>query len=174
MEIKKDCAVSLIYELRIDNENGELVEQIDEQNALAFVFGSGMLLKDFEKNIEGLKIGGDFQFSLTSAQAYGEYNDEAKVEMPKDVFKDEKGKINEKLLVVGSFIPMQDAQGNMYNGKIISIEDTTVQMDFNHPLAGQNLFFKGKITEVRKATEEEIQHGHIHRDDCDGGCGHHH
>ncbi|HBF88249.1 MAG TPA: peptidylprolyl isomerase [Bacteroidales bacterium] len=172
MEIKKDCAVSLIYELRINDENGELVEKIDEQNALDFVFGSGSLLKDFESNIKGLKKGGNFQFSLTSIQAYGEYNDEALVEIPKDVFKDEKGKINDKMLVLGSFVPMQDGQGNMFNGKIIEINDNAVHMDFNHPLAGQNLFFKGEIIEVREATQEELSHGHIHKDGC-SSCGCH-
>jgi len=179
MEIKKDRVVSLIYELRKDNATGEVIEKIDAKSALQFVFGSGMLLKDFESNISGLKVGNSFQFPLTSAQAYGEYNQEAKVEMPIDVFKDEKGKVNNSLLVVGTFIPMQDGQGNMYNGKVLEVTDSTVQIDFNHPLAGQNLHFSGEVIEVREASAEELQHGHVHGshgcedDSCEtsGGCG---
>jgi FKBP-type peptidyl-prolyl cis-trans isomerase SlyD len=170
MEIKKDCAVSLIYELRKDNAEGELIEKIEEQNAMQFIFGAGSLLKDFEDNIAGLSAGKDFQFPLTSAQAYGEYNNDAKVEMPLDTFKDEKGQVNDKMLVIGGYIPMQDAQGNMYNGKVLEVGAEKVQLDFNHPLAGMNLFFSGKITDVREATEEELQHGHIHGH---GGCGSH-
>ena len=63
---------------------------------------------------------------------------------------------------------MMDAEGRRLNGKVLDILEEAVQMDFNHPMAGNDLFFKGQVTEVRTATEEELNHGHVHQA---GGCG---
>ena len=66
---------------------------------------------------------------------------------------------------------MMDGDGNRLNGVVVAVNTETVTMDFNHPLAGENLHFQGKIVEVREATSEEIQHGHIHSaDSCGGEC----
>jgi FKBP-type peptidyl-prolyl cis-trans isomerase SlyD len=70
---------------------------------------------------------------------------------------------------VGAMIPMSDNEGNHLSGKILSITDENVQMDFNHPLAGTDLHFEGSILEVRAATQEELDHGHVH-----GEHGHQH
>jgi len=72
-------------------------------------------------------------------------------------------------LFVGNDIPMQNNEGQTLMGKVLEITDDKVKMDFNHPLAGLDLFFKGEILDVRKATAEEIEHGHVH-----GPEGHHH
>jgi FKBP-type peptidyl-prolyl cis-trans isomerase SlyD len=64
---------------------------------------------------------------------------------------------------------MQDQNGNPMDGKVVEITDETVKMDFNHPLAGEALHFKGTVVEVRAASAEELDHGHVH-----GPGGHHH
>ena len=87
--------------------------------------------------------------------------------VPKNIFEVD-GKIDENLLKVGNMVPMMDAEGRRMNGKILTIDAEAVQMDFNHPMAGNDLFFKGEVSEVREATEEELNHGHAHGD---GGCG---
>lgn len=180
MKVEHDKIISLIYELRQDDENGEVIENLDENRPLTFLFGSGRLLKDFESNISGLSIGEGFNFKLTSDQAYGPVNEKAIVDIPKNIFEVE-GKLREDLVQIGKVIPMQDKSGNRLDGKVLEIDDTTIKMDFNHPLAGENLYFSGKITEVREATEEEKAHGHAHAphdgcsschtaDDCNGSC----
>ena len=78
-------------------------------------------------------------------------------------------KVDENLLKIGNMIPMMDAEGRRMNGKVVTIEEEVVKMDFNHPMAGNDLFFKGQVTDVREATEEELHHGHIHGNG--GGCG---
>ena len=63
---------------------------------------------------------------------------------------------------------MQDASGNHMNGIIVEVEKEHVRMDFNHPLAGNDLRFKGRILDIRQATEDEIHHGHVHEaSSCD-------
>ena len=64
---------------------------------------------------------------------------------------------------------MQDQDGNPIEGRVLEIKDDTVMMDFNHPLAGQDIHFSGKIIDVRETTPEELEHNHVH-----GEGGHHH
>ncbi len=60
---------------------------------------------------------------------------------------------------------MQNDQGHPLNGKIVEVKENEVVMDFNHPLAGQDLHFSGEILEIREASKEELEHGHVHGPD---------
>jgi len=153
MIIDKNKVVALKYELRTNGEDGELVEKVDIDRPLQFIFGLGNMLEKFETNINGLKEGENFDFKLKANEAYGEQNPEMIVEVPKDVFK-VNGKIDESLLVIDKVIPMRDQNGNHLNGKIVNVNGENVTMDFNHALAGSDLYFKGQVIEVREATEE--------------------
>jgi len=173
MEIGRNKFVTLSYELRLNGTDGEVVEKTEANAPLEFVFGAGKMLEMFENKLEGLAKGSDFDFELKAAEAYGEVNPNAVVEIPKNIFEVE-GKIDEELLTVGNQVPMQDAHGNRLNGIVLEVTDDKVKMDFNHPLAGDNLFFKGEVIEVREATEEElvVSCGSGCGDSCgDGGCG---
>jgi FKBP-type peptidyl-prolyl cis-trans isomerase SlyD len=179
MVIEKNKVVSLIYELRVDSAQGEVVEALDEKNPLTFLYGSGSLLPKFESNIDGLKVGDSFNFELKSEDAYGIASEEAVVDIPKHVFH-VNGSFDDNMVQVGKSIPMMDNEGNRLNGIVVNVGEETVRMDFNHPLAGDNLFFNGRITEIREATQEELAHGHIHSsshscgscesDQGSGGC----
>ncbi len=167
MTIEKNKVVSLIYELRVDGKDGEVIESLQDSKPLTFIYGTGALLPRFEDNINGLKVGDAFSFLLQCEDAYGKATEEAVVEIPKNVFEVD-GKFDNELVCVGNAIPMMDGEGNRLNGVVVSVNPETITMDFNHPLAGDNLHFTGKVVEVRAATEEELQHGHIH---SSGGCG---
>jgi len=167
MEITKDKVVSITYELRKDSENGEVVETVTTANPLTFIYGTGGMLPKFEENLDGLKAGDAFKFGLNSEDAYGPVVDNAIVEVPVDVFKVD-GEVDNNILQVGNMVPMMDNAGNRLNGKILNIGEDAVKMDFNHPMAGKDLFFSGAITEIREATEEELSHGHVHG--SGGGC----
>lgn len=172
MEIKKDKVVSITYELRKDTEKGEVVEKVTEENPLTFIYGVGGMLPKFEENLDGMKAGDEFKFGLNSEDAYGPVVENAVVDVPIDVFKVD-GQVDTNILQVGNMVPMMDNSGNRLNGLIKNIGDETVKMDFNHPMAGEDLFFAGTVKEVRDATEEELSHGHVHsKDGCaDGNCG---
>ena len=66
------------------------------------------------------------------------------------------------VLKAGNVLPMSDNEGNQMNGKVVSFTNESVVMDFNHPLAGQKLHFKGEVIDVRAATNDELSHGHVH------------
>lgn len=172
MIIEKNKVVSLVYELRIDDSNGEVIESLNDSKPLTFIYGTGALLPKFESNISGLKVGDPFKFGLDCDDAYGMATEEAVIEIPKHVFEVE-GAFDSEMVKEGNAIPMMDGDGNRLNGVVVSVNPETVTMDFNHPLAGENLHFQGKIVEVREATAEELQHGHIHSsaEGCGGGCG---
>jgi len=167
MIAEKNNVISIVYELRSGSPEGEVVEALNNDSPLTFLFGTGGLLPKFEEKLSGLTSGDGFEFLLRSEDAYGPVVENAIVHVPKSVFEID-GKIDETLMAVGNTVPMMDAEGRRLNGMVIAVEAEAVQMDFNHPMAGNDLHFKGQVTEVRTATEEELSHGHIH---AAGGCG---
>jgi FKBP-type peptidyl-prolyl cis-trans isomerase SlyD len=170
MTVNDNKVVSLTYELRTDDENGQqtLVEKVEQDNPMVFLYGVSGLLERFEDNIKGLSIGDRFEFSIDPEEGYGEFDEEAVVNLPKDVFK-VNGTVDNTMLQPGNFIPMTDNEGNRLQGRVLEIEEDSILMDFNHPLAGKNMHFKGEVVGIRDATSEELAHGHVH-----GEGGHHH
>ena len=176
MKIEKDKVVSLVYELRESNAEGKIIEALDNEKPLTFVFGTGRLLPAFESNIDSLNEGDDFRFALNADLAYGGKREEMIVTVPLSVFEID-GKIDENICVVGNEVPMMDNDGNSLRGVINEITGDSVVMDFNHPMAGQDLFFAGKITNVRESTPEDFHQSSCSscgsKDDesgCGGGC----
>lgn len=178
MKIEKNTMVSLIYELREGDSEGRVIETLDETRPLTFLYGTGRLLPFFETNINSLDKGDAFAFTLESDIAYGEKREDMIIDVPVSVFETD-GKINEDICRVGNEVPMTDTDGNPLNGIINEITDTYVKMDFNHPMAGLNLFFAGKIIDVREATDNELAGmmnscsscGSSNEHACSGSCG---
>jgi FKBP-type peptidyl-prolyl cis-trans isomerase SlyD len=140
--------------------NGELADEATSEQPLLFIHGIGQTLPDFDSQLTGLKIGDNFEFTLTAAQGYGEHNSNYIVDLEKQIF--EGPDVPEDLLTVGNMLPMQDQEGNPLDGKVLEVGDDTVKMDFNHPLAGEALTFSGTILSIREATQDELSHGHVH------------
>lgn len=158
----------MTYTLRSNNEQGEIIQKVDESRPFVQLFGVGTLLPTFEENLEGLEKGDTFGFQVMADQAYGNPSDEAIIELEKNIFEID-GKIDTEMVAEGKMITMQDQHGNPIDGKVLAIKEESVIMDFNHPLAGEDLYFSGSILDVREASSEEISHGHTH-----GPEGHHH
>ena len=180
MNISENKVVSLSYRLNLNNKNGELIETINKDKPLEFIFGSGNLLPEFENQLRDLPAGEQFAFMLTSDKAYGAIRQEAIVDVPVASF-EVNGKVDESAVKVGGTIPMRDNNGNRMNGVVTAIDNELVTMDFNHPLAGRNLHFEGEVLAIRDATEEELQpqsdgcgcgsSGSCQDGSCDDGCG---
>ena len=155
LEIGKYAMVTLTYDLRVDDENGEMVEQATETKPLEFLYGAGAMLPKFESQLAGLHEGEPFTIKLAKTDAYGDVNEEAVVELPKHVFLVE-DKFDDELIKVGNTVPMMSSNGQRLNGLVLEVNEEIVKMDFNHPLAGEDLFFAGKVLGVREASEEEV------------------
>lgn len=146
MKIKKDSEVTLSYELKYDGPDGETIELIDDKDPLKVKFGIEELLESFEGKLIGMAAGETFEFVLTSDEAYGDYVEEGVIELPKDSFITDDDE--DDILFEGNEVPMKDEEGNEYIGIILEISDDTVTVDLNHPLAGEDLYFKGKVLKV--------------------------
>lgn len=170
MTISKDTAVTLNYYLTAskNNEPEQLIEETSNEHPFVFLFGHEQVLPDFETALHGKQKGDKFDFRISAKNGYGEHQKEFVIKLDKASFEVD-GKFDDSRVKVGVELPMNDSDGNSLSGMVVDITDTTVEMDFNHPMAGFDLHFIGEVMDVRKATDEEISHGHVH-----GPGGHHH
>jgi len=159
--------ISINYNLHKDTEKGEMIESTEGKEPLVFLSGLGQMIPEFEANVVELNTGEKFSFGIKSENAYGKRTDEAIIELPHDMFMKD-GKLVEEI-VIGNVLPLQDQNGQVTPAKIVSINEKTITADVNHPLADQDLHFTGNVVEVREATKEELDHGHVH-----GPGGHEH
>jgi len=163
MKIEPQHVVSLTYDLYVDQDGTEtLTESATQEQPLTFLFGAGQMLPKFEENLSTLSTGDTYEFRLSAQDAYGEYDEEAVANLPKEMFQ------GQEIPEIGSILPLQDNNGNRFQAQVVSVAEDAVIVDLNHPMAGQELHFKGSILNVRPATPEELSHGHAH-----GPDGHH-
>ena len=127
---------------------GDVVDSADANSPMQFIYGNGSLIQSFENNIKDMKSGDNFEFSIPTDQAYGAVIPEYIIKLPKSIFEKD-GEVDENILEVGNRLPMVDQEGNHLNGLVVEILDSEVVMDFNHPLAGEDLHFIGKVEEVQ-------------------------
>ncbi len=174
MTIAPNKFVACQYELYVGNENERtLMEETTPDRPLEYIQGMGMMLPAFEKQLLGLKVGDKFDFVLKCEDAYGQPEAEAVQALPREIFLDASGQLDE-LVVEGATLPMHTPDGQVVRGSVVEIKDDVIVLDFNHPLAGEDLHFIGSISEVHEATAEEIEQFFGGHDGCGCGCGHDH
>lgn len=174
MKIENLKVVKATYELYINGEDGqeELMEKTTEEAPLVWCHGEGMMLPAFEAAMEGKEAGETFDFVLKAADAYGEYLPEGLMELPKKMFFNGDGEFDAERVYVGAIVPMNTTDGQIVKAQVCEITDDKVTIDLNHPYAGEDLHFKGKILEIRDVTEGELKAIRHPRHGC-GGCGGH-
>lgn len=160
--------VELGYDLyQIDADGEKLVHQTDAEDPERFVFGvTRGVIVPLEKAIEGLEPGATFDVTVKSAEAFGAHDPEQVATLPREIFEVD-GKFDADVVKPGAILPMMTADGYRINGVVESVGDKEVKMDFNHPLAGKDVRFKGNIITVRDATAEEFKP----QSGCGCGCG---
>lgn len=162
MKIEKNVVASLAYKVML--EDGVVVDQSTAEAPLDYLHGHNNLITGLEKELEGKVAGDKFSATVTPEEAYGEHNDALVQRVPSDVFQGV-----EEIEVGMRFLADTD-QGPI-PVEITEVDGDEVVVDGNHMLAGQTLTFDVEVVAVREATEEEVQHGHVHQE---GGCGHDH
>lgn len=158
--IAKDTVVQFHYTLT--NEAGEVLDK-SQNEPLAYLHGHHNIIAGLEAQMEGKSAGDKFTATIAPADAYGEYLAEAVQEVPRANFQ---GVDN---IAVGMQFQSQTDDGHVMLVTVKEVNDDSVIVDGNHPLAGVTLTFEVGITDVRVATADEIAHGHAH-----GVGGHHH
>ncbi|MGK0316400.1 MAG: FKBP-type peptidyl-prolyl cis-trans isomerase SlyD [Saprospiraceae bacterium] len=148
--IDKNMVVSLHYILREDGQEGELIEDTFGEVPVTFTFGVGQMLPGFEANLKGKSMGEKFAFLLAPGEAYGETKHDSVVDIPLSNFADADGKIDDNAIALGKQIRMKNQNGESFTGLIKEANNTTVKVDFNHPMAGIGLHFSGEIAEVKE------------------------
>ena len=168
MNITENSVVSLNYTLK-NHATGEKIEETTTENPLVFLYGVQAMIPEFEEQMAGKSKGDKVEFSIKAENAYGTFEDEQIAMIPANIFHGEDGKVDTEFFFIGAMVPMSDNDGNHLRGKILEIDDENIKMDFNHPLAGTDLHFSVEVLDVREATSEELDHGHVH-----GEHGHQH
>ena len=156
MDKQQNRFIAVAYKLYTEKDGErELTEIASADNPFAFISGFGIALDEFEKQVEGLPTGADFNFTLAKEQAYGEFYEERVVELERSVFEID-GKFDYEHVKLNAMLPMQNEEGDQFIARVINITNENVTLDLNHPLAGKSLNFIGTIVENRDATEQEI------------------
>jgi len=150
--VADDVVVSIAYTLTVD---GELIDSTDEGETLIFIQGYGSIIPGLETSLYGMEIGNSRPVRIPAADAYGEYDLENITSIPISEFPEELD------LVPGLELEMEDKDGDIVFGKIVSIGKSRVKMDFNHPLVGKDLDFDVTIVDLRQATTQELEQGYV-------------
>ena len=164
LKIADNIVVTMDYELKID---GEVVDTSEDGDPIIFLQGAGQIIPGLEKAIYGLTAGDKKSVTVSPEDGYGEIDPDSIVEVPKDEFPEDFPLELGVEITVNTEDEDDESLEEEMEATIIAINEDTVTLDFNHPLAGKSLNFDVNILEVREATPEEIEHGHVHGDDSE-------
>ena len=160
MKIEKGTVVSVKYKVEL-KETGEIVDENTGDEPLVYLSGYGQMISGFDEEMMGAENGEKREFTLEPTRAYGEHISDGIKEMPKAEFPDE--------IEVGMMLFAELEDGQQIPFVVKEINEETISVDLNHPLAGKHLKFSVEVLELREGSEEELSHGHVH-----GPGGHHH
>ena len=151
--VQKDTVVSMEYTLHVDNEE---IDSSKGQEPLQFLVGHGNIISGLEREMMGMKVGESKDVVIQPADAYGEFDQRAYMDVPRKEFP------SDMQIEEGSELTVRDDSGQSRYARIDAIDGDTVRLNFNHPLAGDELHFNVKVVGLRQPTAEELSHGHVH------------
>src|SRR4030095_5937864 len=151
--VQDGVVVSIEYTLHVD---GELLDTSEGQGPLQFLAGYGNIIPGVESEMQGMKIGDSKDVVVQPADGYGEFDDQAFMNVPRDQFP------KDMQLTEGVELTVRDDEGHARYARVNDIEGEVVTLNFNHPLAGDELHFHVKVVALREPSDEELEHGHVH------------
>lgn len=158
MTIAKDKVVSINYTLKDDQ--GDVLDSSEGGDPLSYLHGAGNIVAGLESALEGRTVDEELSVVVAPQDGYGDRDESLITVMSKENFEDP-DRIQE-----GDEFEADSDEGD-YVVTVTSVDEESVTVDGNHPLAGISLHFQVKITGIRDATKEELEHGHVHGADCD-------
>lgn len=160
MTISTNHVVSIHYTLT--NDAGETLDSSTGNDPLAYIHGIGNIIPGLESALTGRALGDKFKVSIAPEDGYGLRDNEMMQNVPKSAFQG----VDE--ILPGMQFQAQSPQG-MTLVTVVDVDGDEVILDGNHPMAGMTLHFEVEVADIRDATSEELEHGHVH-----GPGGHHH
>jgi len=154
MTIAQHKVVTIHYKVS-DSDSDEVIDSSENGEPMTYLHGARNIIPGLEQALEGKSVGDELEVTVEPADAYGERSDDRVQQVPIEAFQ-EMEKIEP-----GMAVTAQTDQGPI-NLVVTEVDETTVTVDANHPLAGKMLKFEVKIEAVRDASEEEMEHGHVH------------
>lgn len=139
MTISEDSTVSIEYTLTLDS--GDVIDSNVDGEPLTFQQGKGQIIPGLEYALIGMGEGDQKKVSVTPEAGYGPVHDQAIVTLKRE-------QLPEGAQEVGAQVQGQGPEGQVLQGKVTELSDTKATLDFNHPLAGENLHFEVKILKV--------------------------
>jgi FKBP-type peptidyl-prolyl cis-trans isomerase SlyD len=152
-QVANDVVVTMDYTLTVDEQ---IIDSSKENGPIQFLQGSGEIIPGLERQLDGLALGAQQKIMVPAEEGYGAFNEENVIDLPRAEFPENIP------LELGVQLKMKDQDGNPLQARIHEIMDDFVKLNFNHPLAGKELQFNVIIVELRVATSEELEHGHVH------------
>lgn len=162
MKIAKNNVVVMHY--AVSDSEGTLIDSSYDDKPMAIIQGTGYLIPGLDNALVDHEVGDKFEVAVACEDAYGERHDDFVQTVPKEVL------AGVEDLALGTQLRATTDEGEQ-TVIVIDVQDDVITVDGNHPLAGLDLNFDVEIIEVREASAEELEHGHVH---SEGGCGHEH
>ena len=154
LKVADGMVVSLDYTLRLDD--GQVVDSSNGHEALQFLQGQCQIIPGLEQALYGMEVGEEKEVEVSPGDGYGETDPDAYQMVPHDLFP------ADMELSEGMGLRMRDEAGQPLEAYVANVSPDGVLLDFNHPLAGETLYFHVKIADLRPGTSEELDHGHVH------------
>ena len=153
--VKDNWVIQLDYKLTVD---GEVIDTTDpeDREPIEFIQGQGHIIPGLEQALYGMIVGESRQVQVKAEDGYGDLDEEAFITVEREDFP-------ETIPVeIGTVFEMREPDGDLLLARIVGIEGDEINVDLNHPLAGKDLQFDVTVLEIREATAEELDHGHVH------------
>ena len=159
LTVADELVVSLDYTVRLSD--GEVIGSTttDDRGAVELLQGRGHIFSPVEQALYGMAVGDEKYAVVTPAEGFGEWDPEAVVLIPHDRFPPD------AIPQLGMSLSVEDSSGQPFEAYVTGIRPDGVLLDFNHPLAGQTLYFEVTVSALRPATAEELAQGHPHKTD---------
>ena len=150
MKITNNCVVEVAYKMNFVGDE-DIIEEFSERNPLEFLIGMGEMLPAFEEKLMGKSAGDTVDFILENNNAFGNFEDDLVMNLPKETFFDEQGEFNSEIIKEGAVITLDTEEKEAQDAYVIEVVDDEVLVDMNHPFAGEDLHYVLMILSVRLA-----------------------
>jgi FKBP-type peptidyl-prolyl cis-trans isomerase SlyD len=154
--VQDGLVISIQYTLKLDD--GEVVDESQAGEPLVYLHGADNIIPGLEVALTGMAVGDKKLVTVSPDDGYGDYEEDAVEVVSRSLFP------NEMELEEGIVLSVKDESGDVYDAVVVELDGEEVTLDFNHPLAGENLHFDVEIVGIRAATADELDHGHPHMD----------